>query len=319
MAAKEDTEEQRKVRMDRREALTCMAWAGTGLLWTISAGVPFTAGFTDSASAAPAASGAFSFIQISDSHIGFSKPANPDSLGTLREAIAKIKTLPVKPAFMIHTGDITHLSKDEEFDNADQLIKEAGLEVFYVPGEHDVLDEDRGKAYLARYGKNAKGAGWHSFDLHGVHYIGLVNVLDLKAGGLGNLGPAQLEWLRSDVQGLPASTPIVVFAHIPLWTVYPEWGWGTDDSTQALTLLKRFGSVTVLNGHIHQVMQKVEGNVAFHTARSTAFPQPSPGTAPSPGPMKVPAGELRNYLGVASVTYLENDKPLAIVDSPLAS
>jgi hypothetical protein len=319
MAAKEDTEEQRRVRMDRREALTCMAWAGTGLLWTISAGVPFTAGFMDSASAAPAAGGAFSFIQISDSHIGFSKPANPDSLGTLREAIAKIKALPVKPAFMIHTGDITHLSKDEEFDNADQLIKEAGLEVFYVPGEHDVLDEERGKSYLARYGKNAKGAGWHSFDLHGVHYIGLVNVLDLKAGGLGNLGPAQLEWLRSDVQGLPASTPIVVFAHIPLWTVYPEWGWGTDDSAQALTLLKRFGSVTVLNGHIHQVMQKIEGNVAFHTARSTAFPQPSPGTAPSPGPMKVPAGELRNYLGVASVTYLENDKPLAIVDSPLAS
>ena len=318
MAIKEDTEEQRKVRLDRREALTCMAWAGTGLLWTINAGVPFTAGFTGSASAAPAANGAFSFIQISDSHIGFSKPANPDSLGTLREAIAKIKALLVKPAFMIHTGDITHLSKDDEFDNADQLIKEAGLEVFYVTGEHDVLDEDRGKSYLSRYGKNAKGAGWRSFDLRGIHFVGLVNVLDLKAGGLGNLGAAQLEWLRQDLQGLPSSTPVVVFAHIPLWSVYPEWGWGTEDAAQALSLLKRFGSVTVLNGHIHQVMQKVEGNIAFHTARSTAFPQPAPGTAPSPGPMKVDAGALRNYLGVASVTYLENDKPLAIVDTPLA-
>ena len=185
-----------------------------------------------------------------------------------------------------------------------------------MPGEHDVLDEDRGKSYLSRYGKNAKGAGWRSFDLKGIHYVGLVNVLDLKAGGLGDLGSAQLEWLRQDLQGLPSSTPVVVFAHIPLWSVYPEWGWGTEDAAQALSLLKRFGSVTVLNGHIHQVMQKVEGNIAFHTARSTAFPQPAPGTAPSPGPMKVDAGALRNYLGVASVTYLENDKPLAIVDFP---
>jgi len=304
--------------VDRREALTCMAWAGTGLLWTLGGGLPRSTGLTGSALAAPRPQKAFTFIQISDSHIGFSKPANPDALGTLREAIGKIKALPVKPAFMIHTGDISHLSKEEEFDQADQLIKEAGLPVFYVPGEHDVIDEGRGRSYLARYGKNALGAGWHSFDLDGVHFIGLVNVLDLKAGGLGNLGGEQLEWLRKDVQGLSASTPIVVFAHIPLWTVYPEWGWGTDDGAKALSLLKKFGSVTVLNGHIHQIMQKVEGNVSFHTARSTAFPQPVPGTAPSPGPMKVPAGELRNYLGVASVTYLANDKPLAIVDTPLA-
>ena len=318
MAIKDDTKEQRKVRMDRREALTCMTWAGTGLLWTLSGGIPLTSGLIGPASAAPARQGSFTFLQISDSHIGFSKPANPDALGTLREAIAKIKALPTKPAFMIHTGDISHLSKDEEFDNAEQIIKEAGLPVFYVPGEHDVLDEERGKSYLGRYGKNAKGAGWQSFDLKGVHYIGLVNVLDLKGGGLGNLGAEQLEWLEKDVRGLSSSTPIVVFAHIPLWTVYPEWGWGTEDGAKALSLLKKFGSVTVLNGHIHQIMQKVEGNIAFHTARSTAFPQPVPGTAPSPGPMKVPAGELRNYLGIASVTYLENNKPLAIVDTPLA-
>jgi Icc protein len=318
MTIKEDSKEQRRVRLDRREALTCMTWAGTGLLWTLSGGVPATAGLIDSALAAAAGTGSFSFLQISDSHIGFNKPANPDALGTLREAIAKIKALPVKPAFMIHTGDITHLSKEEEFDNAEQIIKEAGLPVFYVPGEHDVIDEDRGKSYLARYGKNAKGAGWQSFDQNGVHYIGLVNVMDLKAGGLGNLGAEQLEWLEKDVRSLPGSTPIVVFAHVPLWTVYPEWGWGTEDGAKALSLLKKFGSLTVLNGHIHQVLQKVEGNAVFHTARSTAFPQPAPGSAPSPGPVKVPAGELRNYLGITSVAYLENNKPLAIVDTALA-
>jgi 3',5'-cyclic-AMP phosphodiesterase len=318
MAIKEDSKAQRRVRLDRREALTCMTWAGTGLLWAVSGGIPLTSGLIGEANAAPAASVPFTFAQISDSHIGFSKPANPDAIGTLREAIARLKALPTKPAFVIHTGDISHLSKDDEFDNAEQIIKEVGLPVFYVPGEHDLLDEERGKSYLARYGKNAKGAGWQSFDHNGVHYIGLVNVLDLKAGGLGNLGAEQLDWLQKDVQTLSPSTPVVVFAHIPLWTVYPEWGWGTEDGAKALSLLKKFGSVTVLNGHIHQVMQKVEGNVAFHTARSTAFPQPAPGTASSPGPMAVAAGQLRNYLGVATVTYVENAKPLAIVDTPLA-
>jgi 3',5'-cyclic AMP phosphodiesterase CpdA len=318
MAIKDDNNLQRKVLLDRREALTCMTWAGTGLLWALNGGVPLTTGLIGEASAAPA-SETFTFIQISDSHIGFNKPANPDALGTLREAIAKIKALPVKPAFMIHTGDISHLSKDEAFDNADQVIKEAGLHVFYVPGEHDVIDEQPGQAYLARYGKNTKGAGWQSFDHNGVHFIGLVNVVDLKAGGLGNLGEEQLSWLEKDVAGLPPSTPIVVFAHIPLWTVYPEWGWGTEDGAKALSMLRKFGSLTVLNGHIHQILQKVEGNAIFHTARSTAFPQPAPGTAPSPGPMKVPAGELRNYLGIASVTYIEHDKPLAIADAALSA
>lgn len=296
-----------------------MAWAGTGLLWGLSGGIPATAGIIGEAHAAPAAQSAFTFLQISDSHVGFDKAANPDALGTLREAVAKIKALPQKPAFMIHTGDITHLSKEEQFDHADQIIKEAGLPVFYVPGEHDVIDDERGKAYLDRYGQNAKGSGWQSFDYNGVHFAGLVNVLDLKAGGLGFLGGEQLDWLEQDLKGLTSSTPIVVFAHIPLWTVYPEWGWGTGDGAKALSMLGRFGSVTVLNGHIHQILQKVEGNVAFHTARSTAFPQPAPGTAPSPGPLKVPAGELRNYLGIASVTYLENARPLAIVDASLSN
>jgi 3',5'-cyclic AMP phosphodiesterase CpdA len=221
-----------------------------------------------------------------------------------------------KPSFMIHTGDISHLSKASEFDDADRIISQAKLDVHYVPGEHDFLDEEI-KLYKERYGKGTRGAGWYSFDAGGVHFVGLVNVVNLKAGGLGNLGTEQLEWLEGDLKGRSKSTPVVVFAHIPLWTVYPEWGWGTEDSAKALDYLKGFGSVTVLNGHIHQVMQKVEGNVTFHTARSTAFPQPAPGTAPSPGPMKVDASKLRSVLGIASVNFKMGDQPLAIIDTPL--
>ena len=302
--------------LSRRGALTCMVWAGTGLLWTLSGGVPKSVGLLGDAFAAVPAG--FTFLQISDSHIGFNKPANPDALGTLREAIGKVKAVQSRPAFMIHTGDITHLSKPDEFDNADQIISEAKLDVHYVPGEHDFIDEGLGKAYLDRYGKGTKGQGWYSFDDHGVHFIGLVNVVDLKAGGLGRLGADQLAWLADDLKDKSASTPIVVFAHIPLWTVYADWGWGTDDGLQALNLLKRFGSVTVLNGHIHQIVQKVEGNMTFHTARSTCFPQPTPGTAPSPGPMTVPAEQLRSMLGITSVDVRTGDKPLAITDTTLA-
>jgi len=302
--------------VDRRGALECMIWAGTGVLWALSGGVPKSVGLLGEALAAEASG--FTFLQISDSHIGFNKPANPDALGTLREAIAKVKAVKSKPAFMIHTGDITHLSKPDEFDNAAQLIGEAGLNVHYVPGEHDFVDEGQGKLYLERYGKSTKGQGWYSFDDHGVHFIGLNNIVDLKAGGLGRLGPEQLAWLADDVKGKSNSTPIVVFAHIPLWTVYADWGWGTDDGLQALDMLKRFGSVTVLNGHIHQIVQKVEGNMTFHTARSTAFRQPAPGTAPSPGPMTVPADQLRSVLGITSVDVRMGDKPLAVTDTTLA-
>jgi 3',5'-cyclic-AMP phosphodiesterase len=304
--------------IDRRGMLKCMTWAGTGLLWTLSGGIPRSSLLTDGAAAAELPKGAFTFLQISDSHVGFDKPANPNALGTLQEAIAKIKAMPVRPAFMIHTGDISHLSKPVEFDNADQAIREAQLRVHYVPGEHDLLDDDA-TAYLERYGKGTKGAGWYSFDEGGVHFIGLVNVVNLKAGGLGNLGDEQLGWLEGDVKHLSASTPIVIFAHIPLWAVYPEWGWGTEDSARALSSLKRFGSVTVLNGHIHQLMQKVEGHVTFHTAMSTAFPQPAPGTAPSPGPLKVPDEQLRKMLGITTVNYRRGNSQLAIIDSPLVS
>jgi 3',5'-cyclic AMP phosphodiesterase CpdA len=292
-----------------------MLWAGTGVLWTVTGGVPKSS-LIGSAQAAEAG---FTFLQISDSHVGFDKKANPNALGTLEEAIAKVKALPNKPAFMLHTGDITHLSKPKEFDDAAQVIGSVGLDVHYVPGEHDNLDEVPLKSYLERYGKNTKGTGWYSFNQNGVHFIGLNNVMDLKAGGMGLLGPEQLAWLADDLKGLSASTPIVVFAHIPLWTISRDWGWGTDDSEQALSMLKRFGSVTVLNGHIHQLMQKTEGHVTFHTARSTAFPQPAPGTAPSPGPMVVPAEKLRSVLGIRTVVYTQGRELLAVTDQSLAT
>jgi 3',5'-cyclic AMP phosphodiesterase CpdA len=291
-----------------------MTWAGTGLLWTVSGGVPRSLGLVDQAMAEEPRG--LTFLQISDSHIGFDKPANPNARGTLEEAVGRIKALPAKPSFMIHTGDITHLSKRSEFDDADTIISEARLDVRYVPGEHDILDPDV-KLYRERYGRQGKGDGWYSFDAGGVHFVGLINVKNLKAGGMGSLGDDQLKWLADDLRDRTASTPVVLFAHVPLWVIYESWGWGTDDGARALELVKRFGSVTVLNGHIHQVMQKVEGNVAFHTARSTAFPQPAPGAAASPGPMKVPDDKLRSMLGVASVTFKRGTQRLAIIDTPL--
>jgi len=304
--------------VDRRGFLKCMAWAGTGTFCVMSGGVLKSFSLSRLGEFDPGASkGELQFVQISDSHMGFNKPANPDVAGTLKAAVDKIKGLPNAPEFLLHTGDISHLSKPEEFDAVDQILKDTGKEVFFVPGEHDVLNDD-GAQFRERYAKSAKGAGWYSFDKKGVHFIGLVNVMNLKAGGLGSLGHEQLEWMEDDVKHLKHSTPIVVFAHIPLWSVYPEWGWGTDDSAQALAYLKKFGSVTVLNGHIHQTMQKVEGNVTFHTACSTAFPQPQPGKADSPGPMKVPAEQLRSVLGITDVNYVQGQHALAVVDSSLA-
>ena len=306
--------------IDRRGFLKCMAWAGTGVLFTVCGGVLKSYGIDKviSGQVVPA-KGELSFVQISDSHIGFSKEANKDVVGTLQAAVDRINGLATPPAFLLHTGDLSHLSKAAEFDTLDQVLKSCrAKDVHYVPGEHDVLN-DNGKQYLGRYGKRAHGDGWYSFDYNGVHFVGLVNVLNLKAGGLGFLGNDQIEWIEDDVKGLSSDTPIVVFAHVPLWTIYPDWGWGTDDSAQALSYLKRFGSVSVLNGHIHQTMQKVEGNITFHTAMSTAFPQPAPGTAPSPGPMKVPAEKLRSVLGITDVNYIEGKSSLAIIDSPLAS
>lgn len=315
---KNEEEEQ----LGRRGFLKCMAWAGAGVVWVMNAGV------LTSCQLVPGAKrkGVFSFVQISDSHIGFNKEPNQDVSKTLQEAVNKINALEDEPAFLIHTGDITHLAKPEQFDTASQILKGTKTsQVYYVPGEHDVFADD-GQLYLERFGRGTQGQGWQSFDYKGVHFIGLINVLNLKQGsgtglggtGFGQLGQDQLAWLEKDVKALSSSTPIVVFAHIPLWTIYPDWGWGTDDGGQALSYLKRFGSVSVLNGHIHQIIQKVEGNITFHTARSTAFPQPAPGTAPAPGPMKdVPADKLRSLLGLTDVNFVRNESPLALVDSTL--
>jgi 3',5'-cyclic AMP phosphodiesterase CpdA len=309
--------------MKRRNFLKCMAWGGTGLVWAMNGGVLSASELLAGSKRKPAG---FSFVQISDSHIGFNRDPNHDVSKTLQEAVDKINALEEQPAFVIHTGDITHLAEAAQFDTAAQILKGAKAnQIYYVPGEHDVFTDD-GKLYLERFGRGTQGQGWQSFDYNGVHFIGLINVLNLKQGsgtglggsGFGQLGQEQLAWLQKDVKGLPTSTPIVVFAHIPLWTIYPDWGWGTDESDQALSYLKRFGSVTVLNGHIHQVMQKVEGNVTFHTARSTAYPQPAPGTAPAPGPIKdVPAEKLRSTLGLTDVNYVAKGSQLAVVDETL--
>ena len=306
---------------ERRGLLKCMAWAGTGALFAFDGGIGSSIGLdlalAEPVHAAPASP--FTFVQLSDSHIGFNKPPNADARATFREAIAKVKALPVQPDFIIHTGDVSQLSRDDEFDDAEQILKETGLPVFVVPGEHDMLDPDAGKAVLNRFGKGSKGAGWYSFDHRGVHFVAMVNVADLKPGGMGNFGAEQLKWLKADLAGRSSSTPIVVFAHMPLWTVYADWGWGTDDAAEALKLLARFGSVTILNGHIHQITQKVEGRVAFHTARSTAFPQPAPGTASSPGPLKVAPEQLHSMLGITDAMFVRGNQRIALIDSTLAS
>ena len=252
---------------NRRGFLKCMTWAGSAMVWTMAGGIPRSRLI----GGATAAETGLSFAQVSDSHLGFDKPVNANVTATFQDALGQVIGMDNRPAFLIHTGDITHLSKPGEFDTAAQLLGATKLQTYTVPGEHDILEDDR-KSYLNHYGKGTKGDGWYSFNAQGVHFIGLVNVVNLKGNGLGDLGHEQIEWLEKDVKSLSASTPIVVFAHVPLWIVYQDWGWGTVDGAQALSYLKRFGSVTVLNGHIHQVMQKVEGHVAFHTARSTAFP-----------------------------------------------
>ena len=300
----------------RRRALKCMAWAGGGVVWSLVGGVPRSMLLGD-ALAAPAAD-SFQFAQISDNHFGFNKDANPDVVATARESIARINALPNPASFVLHTGDITHLSKPAEFDLARQVLSELKVPVHFTPGEHDVLDQNPGALYRQNFPQSAKGDGWYSFDAGGVHFICLINVLDFASSGLGALGAAQLEWLAEDVKRIGASTPLVVYSHIPLWSLYREWGWGTGDAEQAFAILKRFGSVTVLNGHIHQVIQKIEGNVSFHTAMSTAYPQPRPGEGPSPGPLKLPPDRLRTALGVRAIDMVAGTGKLAVVDKPLA-
>ena len=308
--------------VDRRNALQCLGWAGTGALFALSGGVASSKTLERALSgSAPGKSpGAkpFTFVQISDTHVGFAKPANPDPVATLRETIAKIKALPQAPDLVIHTGDVTHLATPAQFDMAQQLLAELGLPIHVIPGEHDMVDGNDPRPFLQRFGKDARGNGWSSFDAGGVHFVALVNVVQLGDMGMGTLGAEQLAWLGADLAGLSSSTPIVVMSHFPLWALYPEWGWGTQDAMQAMTLLSRFGSVTALNGHIHQIQRKVEGHVAFHSARSTAYPQPAPGVGAGPGPLVLPSEQLRSAIGMSTLTLHQTDTPIAITDTVLA-
>jgi 3',5'-cyclic AMP phosphodiesterase CpdA len=303
----------------RRRALQCLAFGGAGTLFTLAGGVltPFDLALAASERRQATTPGVPLFVQISDTHIGFNKDANPDVAGTLRQTIELVNAMPARPALIVHTGDITHLSRPEEFDTASQLLGQLRVtELHTTPGEHDVADATVSE-YFNRYGNASDSRGYYSFDHQGVHFIGLINVLNFKANGLGALGQPQLEWLEADLKHRSASTPIVIFAHMPLWTIYEPWGWGTADAEQAMSYLRRFGSVTVLNGHIHQIVQKVEGNITFHTARSSAYPQPTPGDGPSPGPLKVASDQLPKMLGVSSVTVQRHPTTLAVTDTTL--
>jgi 3',5'-cyclic AMP phosphodiesterase CpdA len=306
--------------ISRRNALKCMAYGGAGTLFVLSGGV-FTPIDLAMAAADPSATskrGKPLFVQISDTHIGFNKEANPDVNATLTQAIDLVNAMQELPALVIHTGDITHLSKPAEFDVAQQMFSRLRTaEMHAVPGEHDTTDATVTE-YFNRFGKASDNRGYYSFDHAGVHFIGLVNVLQFKPGGLGTLGAEQLAWVAADLKSRSDSTPIVIFAHMPLWTIYEPWGWGTGDADQLMSQLRRFGSVTVLNGHIHQIVQKVEGNLTFHTARSTAYPQPAAGVGSGPGPLKVPPDQLAQMLGISSVSLLKHPASLAISDAVLA-
>ena len=311
-----------QLRISRRNALKCMAYGGAGTLFALSGGVftpidlAMARGYDETKEGKTL--GKPLFVQISDTHIGFNKEANPDVAGTLTQTIDIVNGMPVLPALIIHTGDITHLSKAAEFDQAQQLFSRLRTtEMHTVPGEHDTTDATVTE-YFNRFGKASNNKGYYSFDHAGVHFIALINVLQFKPGGLGTLGAEQLAWAAADLKGRSASTPIVVFAHMPLWTIYEPWGWGTGDADQLMSQLRRFGSVTVLNGHIHQIVQKVEGNMTFHTARSTSYPQPVAGVGAGPGPLKVPADQLAAMLGITSVSAVKHPSALALTDTALA-
>ncbi len=303
--------------MTRRQLLRHTAWFGAAVALTVTGGEVISHVTDDPARAVPSAGpSTLRFVQVSDSHLGFQGTANTDVVGSFSRAIEQVNALPDRPDFVMHTGDLTHLATDAQFDQVKQMLSGVRTgRVFTVPGEHDSID-DHGQKYRRRFGAGTRGDGWYSFDIKGVHVIGLVNTLAAEA--LGHLGTEQLDFVRRDVAGLSSDTPIVVFSHIPLFAMYPKWGWGTDDAVRALSYLRRFSSVTCLNGHVHQLFTKTEGNVTFHSATTTAYPLPKPGTAAAPTPVTLPAGKLSSALGIRDVTYVKGQQSLAIRDRTLA-
>ncbi|MCQ4079372.1 metallophosphoesterase [Streptomyces sp. RB6PN25] len=306
--------------MTRRQLIRHAGWFGGAVVLTVAGGevISHVAGTPGTAAAAAAggSGSALRFVQISDSHIGFQGPANMNVAGTFAEAINQVNSLGFRPDFVMHSGDLTHLSTAGQFDQVKQMMTGLRTErVFTVPGEHDSIG-DAGRAYRQRFGQGTLGDGWYSFDTHGVHFIALVNTLNLEA--LGHLGNEQIDFVRKDVAGLSSDTPIVVFSHIPLFAMYPQWGWSTDDALQVLALMRRFSSVTCLNGHVHQLFTKTEGNVTFHSATTTAYPLPKPGQGPGPVPQVLPAGKLKGALGIRSVGFRQGTEALAVKDERLA-
>ena len=301
--------------MTRRQMIRHSAWFGAAVGLAVVGGEVISHVAGSAGAADHPAQPALRFAQLSDSHIGFSGTANPDVAGSFGHAINQVNSLGYTPDFVIHTGDLTHLSTPEQFDQVKQML--TGLNtphIFTVPGEHDSVD-DAGQKYRQAFGAGTRGDGWYSFDIAGVHVIALVNTLNLKK--LGHLGTDQLDFVKKDVAGLSSDTPIIVFSHIPLFAMYPDWGWGTDDAAQALSYLRRFASVTCLNGHVHQLFSKTEGNVTFYSGTTTAYPLPRPGDGPAPKPLTLPAGQLHDALGIREVSYTTGQKALALKEQKL--
>jgi 3',5'-cyclic-AMP phosphodiesterase len=280
--------------MRRGSFLEHVAWTGAGIAYSLGAG-----GLLAGRAVASGNEATVEFVQISDSHIGFHQAANPDVAGTLKTAIDAINAMPSQPSFVVHTGDITHLSTPQQFDDARALLAQLRAPLIALPGEHDVVGNDF-KPYLSNFKiPHSTAGGWASWDANGIHYVVLLNVFNFEKMGL--LGTDQLDWLAKDLSSVARSTPVVVFTHVPLYALYPQWGWTTEDGTKALALLQPFDAVTVLNGHIHQIVTHQEGNIRFASADATAYPQPKPGTAANPGPVTLPKGDLLRAIGYRTV------------------
>ena len=255
----------------------------------------------------------FFFVQLSDSHWGFSGPPNPDAAGTLKKAVAAVNSLDQQPDFIVFTGDLTHTTDDAKERRrrmAEFRDIAGGLKVKtvrFMAGEHDAA-LDRGEAYQEFFGKLN-----YTFDHKGVHFLVIDNVSDPAAA----VGPAQLQWLKGDLAQLDKETPIVVLTHRPLFDLYPQWDWATRDGAAVVDLLMPFEYVTVFYGHIHQEHHHMTGHIAHHAAKSLIFPQPAPGSQPKRAPVPWdPAAPYRG-LGWRTVAAHKTDADYTITEKPV--
>jgi hypothetical protein len=282
--------------------MTDRDWTRRDLLALMGVGgVVFASGLAGCARAAtsPLARPArdFFFLQLSDTHWGFRGPANPEADTCLRTAVSTIRASREKPAFVVFTGDLTHTTDDAKERRARMaefraIVSELeGTRLVFLPGEHDAAP-DRGEAYDAAF-----GAPNQAFSHEGVSFVTLDNA---SAPG-GALGDAQLDWLATEVARVPPDMPLVVFAHRPLFDLYPEWEWATKDGARALEILARHGNVTVFYGHIHQEHHTVTGRITHHSARSLIFPLPAPGAAPKRAPLPWDPKSVDHGLGHRAV------------------